>query len=70
MFFRYEVIATRHAGDGVVAYVRWDRWTSEAQVDYRLVDKLPTHWHAAHRPGTTALVAVAHATVASSPPIQ
>jgi hypothetical protein len=64
VFFRYELIATRHAGEGVVAYVRWDRWTAEVQVDYRRVDKLPAQWHAEHRPESTALVAVAHASEA------
>ncbi|MBE7460349.1 MAG: hypothetical protein HS112_07475 [Zoogloeaceae bacterium] len=65
VFFRYELIATRHAGDGVVAYVRWDRWTADAQIDYRRVDKLPAQGHAEHRPGSTALVAVAHASEAA-----
>jgi len=64
-FFRYEVIVARHAGDGVVAYVRWDRWTADAQIDYRRVDKRPAQWHAAHRPESTALVAVAHASEAA-----
>ncbi|MBI4988185.1 MAG: hypothetical protein HZC23_05115 [Rhodocyclales bacterium] len=61
VFFRYEVIAARHAGDGVVAYVRWDRWTADAQIDYRRVDKLPAQWRAEYRPGDAALVAVARA---------
>ncbi|HNQ57257.1 MAG: hypothetical protein LC123_01505 [Burkholderiales bacterium] len=65
VFFRYELIATRHAGDGVVAYVRWDRWTADAQIDYRRVDKLPAQWHAEYRPGNAALVAVVHASEAA-----
>ncbi|MBS3916863.1 MAG: hypothetical protein KGZ31_04135 [Sulfuritalea sp.] len=65
VFFRYELIATRHAGDGVVAYVRWDRWTADAQIDYRRVDKLPAQWRAEYRPGDAALVAVAHANEAA-----
>ena len=64
VFFRYELIATRHAGDGMVAYVRWDRWTADAQIDYRRVDKLPAQWHAEHSPGSTAMVAAAHASEA------
>ncbi|MCQ3923656.1 MAG: hypothetical protein DPW12_05535 [Rhodocyclaceae bacterium] len=54
-----------HAGDGVVAYVRWDRWTADAQIDYRRVDKLPAQWHAEYRPGNAALVAVVHASEAA-----
>ncbi len=64
VFFRYELIATRHAGDGVVAYVRWDRWTADAQIDYRRVEKLPAQWHAAYRHGNAALLTVAHASEA------
>ncbi len=65
VFFRYELIATRHAGEGVVAYVRWDRWTADAQIDYRRVDKLPAQWQAEHSEGSAALVAVAQASEAT-----
>lgn len=61
VFFRYEIIATRPAGDGVVAYVRWDRWTAEAKVEYRAMDKLPARWRAAHGNRDSGLLAVAHA---------
>lgn len=64
MFFRYEIIATRPAGDGVVAYVRWDRWTAEARVKYREVDKLPARWRAAHWNGDSSLLAITHASEA------
>lgn len=62
VFFRHEIIATRPAGDGVVAYVRWDRWTAEARVEYREVDTLPARWQATH--GNSSLLAVAHASEA------
>lgn len=61
VFFRYEIIATRPAGDGVVAYVRWDRWTAEARVEYRDVGKLPARWRTAHGNGDSGLLTVAHA---------
>jgi len=64
VLFRYELIATRPAGDGVVAYVRWDRWTAEARVEYREVDKLPARWRAEHAPGNSGLLAAAHASEA------
>lgn len=61
VFFRYEIIATRPAGDSVVAYVRWDRWTAEARVEYRDMDKHPARWQAAHGYADSSLLAVAHA---------
>lgn len=61
VLFRYDVIATRPAGDGIVAYIRWDRWTAEAKVEYRDVTRLPTQWRAAQEQGDSALFSAAHA---------
>jgi len=65
VLFRYELIATRPAGDGVVAYVRWDRWTAEAQVEYREVGRSPAQRRAAHDRHDSSLFGAAHAGEAS-----
>lgn len=61
VLFRYEVIATRPAGDGVVAYVRWDRWTAEAQVEYRDVGRSHAQWRTTQTRGDSGSFGVARA---------